>query len=692
MLSKLTPMRRRIARRRHDERGVVAVMMALCMLALVIASAMVMDLGLVRVDRQVDKSAADSAALAGAHALYGGNSNAYGFAGVCSAIAYLQNSDARFSGLSPTGGTWTDGAGTAVSATSACTDNTYLKRACSSSNLTTWAKYSWSGTFQTNQIRVSIQSGYVIPSTAVVDGYPEDSLAQAAAEASDNKGGCNQVAVIVTQNRKPGFGSLARSADLVTTVRSVARSQAKPTGDAPAMLLLKRTGCPTVAVGSTAGSSWIKVKGALSQNGLRTQPGTIHSDSDGSGCSDAIFFGKATDGIIAYAAPKVGAPTTADPLRPGQITSVAAVAGVNSVDSATKVYGSTLLSGSGGQTTVSGRPLVSRSIADYRYLSGVRSAISGAQSNIFNFLNSSTATAANGWSRVTCSGSGVVSTVPTLTSTGKLFVDCGNTKELPATNAGTVVFAGSVSPSATISLPQAHHVYVFGGSPAAIDISNNTQFSINGQNIDSATGKCTTGQTNQRSVLFVKTGPVKQSAGTLRLCNTTVYMMGGKSDGCLPSYTPASADETGPAPTTVPCAGSAGDGQYTTTGGDIDWTAPNKWDQILDDNGIPDPTKAPDWLSVDGPEDLALWDESYGGDSNPKYQFTGGGVFNLRGVFMVPNADPISLSGSANFDLKNAQFVASSLALASNNTTLTMTVDPNSAVALQKLQVVGLVR
>ena len=42
--------------------------------------------------------------------------------------------------------------------------------------------------------------------------------------------------------------------------------------------------------------------------------------------------------------------------------------------------------------------------------------------------------------------------------------------------------------------------------------------------------------------------------------------------------------------------------------------------------------------------------------------------------------------------LTNAQFVATSLALASNNTTLSMTVDPNAAVALPKLQPLGLVR
>ena len=74
---------------------------------------MVLDFGLVRVDRQVNKSAADAAAMAGAHGLYGGNSNAYPYRGVCTAIRYLQNNDTRFAGVTDTSGTWTDGTGAA---------------------------------------------------------------------------------------------------------------------------------------------------------------------------------------------------------------------------------------------------------------------------------------------------------------------------------------------------------------------------------------------------------------------------------------------------------------------------------------------------------------------------------------------------------------------------------------------------
>jgi hypothetical protein len=43
-------------------------------------------------------------------------------------------------------------------------------------------------------------------------------------------------------------------------------------------------------------------------------------------------------------------------------------------------------------------------------------------------------------------------------------------------------------------------------------------------------------------------------------------------------------------------------------------------------------------------------------------------------------------------NLKNAQFVASTIALNGNTTNITMSVDPNAAVSLPRLLLVGLVR
>ena len=76
-------------RGRHDERGAVAMMVAISLTALLIVVAMVLDFGLVRMDRQSNKSAADAAVGAGMRALDGGTGEIYSYRGVCEAIEYL---------------------------------------------------------------------------------------------------------------------------------------------------------------------------------------------------------------------------------------------------------------------------------------------------------------------------------------------------------------------------------------------------------------------------------------------------------------------------------------------------------------------------------------------------------------------------------------------------------------------------
>jgi hypothetical protein len=189
--------------------------------------------------------------------------------------------------------------------------------------------------------------------------------------------------------------------------------------------------------------------------------------------------------------------------------------------------------------------------------------------------------------------------------------------------------------------------------------------------------------------VVVKSGAISESnGGSLQMCYTTVVMMGNGNNACLTNVT--SEEKNGP--TSTPCSNGAGDGQINQQGGNVDWTAPNQYDVTTLSDGSPDPTKAGGYTDPNGPEDLALWSESYGSNNNPKFVMTGGGTEHVVGVFMAPNAEPFKLSGSANLDLKNAQFVASSFALGSNNTNLIMAVDPNSAVQLPQLKPIGLVR
>ena len=108
-------------------------------------------------------------------------------------------------------------------------------------------------------------------------------------------------------------------------------------------------------------------------------------------------------------------------------------------------------------------------------------------------------------------------------------------------------------------------------------------------------------------------------------------------------------------------------------------------------NGDPDPAKAPAWSDPDGPEDLAFWSES-GTSSSETYNVGGTGSLKTVGVYMVPNADPFIIGGGAHQDLVNAQYIATSISLNGAGTSVSMSVDPNAAVTLPKLRVVGLVR
>lgn len=696
--------------RREDQRGVAALLVAITMVALLVSSAMVLDFGLVRIDRQVDRSAADAATMAGLAGLKSGSGKSTPYQGVCAALRTLRTNDPRFAGVSSASPTsvWTDGNGYGVSA--GCSDPVLLAKPCKPGDKTTWVDFKWTGSYQGKPLVAEIQGGYQLPTAVAPSSWREDNTTAALADADDTAQGCDQLAVTITQTRKPGLGSLATPNDLVTAVRTVGRVKLGPGGYAPAMLLLKRTGCTSLEVGSTAGSSWVKVYGSVTPAGV-SQPGTIHADSDGQSCSSSVYYGKAANGIIAYAAPLPPPALGADPTKPGEITSVAGMSGLaTAYDGITKVYGSSQLSGTGSARAPSGRDLVTRKPVDDRYLAGVSAAVSGAQSSVFaSGLNYSNATSApyNYTAKYQCPSSGPdkgrITALPALDASSSLYVDCAQVLGSNVSiDAGTVVFSGSIAPanSQTINLPNAHHVYVFGVSGNAIDLtSSGATFRVHTVNVDPVTTKCKDAApvppaTSTKAALFIRNGAINESTGgSLQLCNTTVFMMGGRSDACLPA--PYTDIASAPTPTQSPCAGVNGDmgnGQIKQTGGDVDWTGPNLLSDTIDADGNPTPAALAGWSDPNGPEDLALWDESAGNSTSTKYQFTGGGGFHLQGIFMVPNADPISLSGSANFDLTNAQFVATSLALASNNTTLSMRVDPNSAVTLPKLKTVGLVR
>jgi len=134
-----------------------------------------------------------------------------------------------------------------------------------------------------------------------------------------------------------------------------------------------------------------------------------------------------------------------------------------------------------------------------------------------------------------------------------------------------------------------------------------------------------------------------------------------------------------------------GTGQIAQNGGTVDWTAPNTFDAMNLPNGDDDPARSPAWTDPLGPEDLAFWSESAANSSSTKASMGGGALLHVSGVFMTPNYEPFTIGGNGGQDLKDAQYISTSVAL-NGAVQLNMEVDPNAAVPLPKLKLVGLVR
>ena len=663
------------------------------MLMLVVATAMVLDFGLIRYDRQRMKLAADNAVMSGLRAADGGTGDVYTWAGVCGALEFLRNNE--------------PGLGSLTSGPCTTPDTGAI---CDPSNPTAnKAEYSDTVTVGGRKLWVSIKSPYLTtdPGFTSDGAFPEESYASLTTDTT-KMNGCDQLGIIIKEARTPGLGSLAKSANLVTRVRSVGRVDVGPGDRAPALLLLERTKCGVLTVGSAGSPSRISVAASA------TMPGTIHSDSTatdsgcGSGSNQQLFQGKQTNGVVAY-----GTGTLS-----GLITSVASANGTAAniiADDPTYVYGTTAVyPATGGTVTpVSPRRQVTRKLIDKRYLNGVTSIVTGAYTQ-WLLDHSSPA----GYpTRVDCppgSPAGMatyMSTLASMTAGQSLYIDCPVNAGITldgSIGAGTVYIHGFIK-NGNLALPNASRVYIDDTDNAgnrinasAIALGNGNTFCVRATaaNCNASTptiGRCSdapTGVPGAKAQLVIRRGQMDSSGGSspglLRLCNTTVILAGGQlgggsstnPGGCLPTT-------WGTAPTATPCVGastSAGTSPISLSGL-TDWTAPNAYgDMSAPPASLDDAGKQAMW---DGGEDLALWTETYG--DGPTFKMAGGGNLHVAGVFMVPNAFPFTITGSGIQDLTNAQYITRAFAV-DGGATLKMAVDPYNAVPLPTLNPFTLVR
>jgi hypothetical protein len=492
-------------------------MVALSMVAILVAAAMVLDFGIARLDRQQNKSVADSAVAAGMRGLDMGDGRVHSFAGVCQALKFLQANKAGLSSLS-----W-----------SACQDPLKMAAICDVADPRTQAVYTGSA----NGISVEIRSPYDLTTS----GWPEERLSTLAGDQLTPQDACRHLAVIVRQTRKPGLGSLATTSDLTTAIRSVGRVEESVDDDQPvALLLLERTGCSAIMINGA--NSYVRV---LANGNI---PGLIHSDSTGEACTgnDRILMGDHPDGIIASSAAR----------GPGlvRIRALGTPAAVTAYDSATNVVAQ------GGAAQPG--PLVGRKPVDMRYMGAARSAVADYEAQY------ATGGAANqGWTSLSCNASAqnlqqVV---------GKLWISCGqnssfNTPDVTL-NASTVFFDAKSISASNLAMPNATRVYVRGDTStngSGISVQSGT-FSMGGGSSNASCPDTRVTPTINRARLVIGAGSFfSNSSATVRMCGTTMILRGGVTGGCIPSA-------VGTAPSdTVTCNGRL------SMGGTIDWTAPNK--------------------------------------------------------------------------------------------------------------------
>lgn len=676
----------RVRRGARSERGAVAIIVAVSMVMLLVVTAMVLDFGLARLDRQRAKSTADSAVMAGLRAGDGGGDKLHTFLGVCGALQFLKANEAALSSL-PLGSTCTAPDATIV---------------CDPATASTHAAYTATVTAGGVTSQVTIKSPY-----EVSDGnYYEETYASLSGDPG-TAGGCDQIGVMINQSRRPGLGSLATSSDLKLHIRSVGRVDIGDGDVAPALILLERTRCQVLTNGSSGPGNTSKIW----VYGSGSTPSSIHSDSDasdagcGSGPNQQLIAGNKASGIVA-----LGAPTTGEP---GLISTMATLVGRASnivSDGMTNVYGTNATVDAalpGTKAVIQPRDRVGRLLADKHYLAGVTTSVRAAYSQWL--LDHSSPV---GYStRVGCvpggpAKAGYLASLAALLPGDSVYIDCPDPSGITIDStigAGRVYFHGFVK-GGTIHMPNATEVYIDNTkddgskiSADALSLSNGTRFCMRGVSCtDYSTNTCSSAETasSVHGRLFVRRGFLNSSDGSLlRLCNTTVYMLGGQlglgtaayPGGCLPTT-------NGTLPTTTPCTGAtspAGSG-YLQLKGSTDWTAPNQYG----DMSLPAPAglggdDALIQAAWDNGEDLALWDETYA--VSPDFKMAGGAELNVSGVFFLPNAFPMTFSGGAVFDLRDAQFITRAFAV-DGGAQLLMRVDPFNAITLPEIDEWTLVR
>ncbi len=643
----------------RDDGGAIAIIVALSMMALLVGAALVVNLGLARVDRVTNKTYTDAAAEAGIAAT---GSARYPYAGACIALAYLRANDPELKNMTTS---WQTGAETAVTGDPCATGSALLTAVCVPN---TTSSYAWfTGTSTNGRITAEIKSGYHMPDPK----FPSDGAADNSA--SD----CDQLAVIITEREKTGLGNAANDPntpkDITTMVRSVGRATVVPGDSAAALVLLEQHSCDSLRVdGGGTIAAWVYGSGAAA--------GSIHTDSLADACtgdvrSRATLYAPdwSNSFIKAFPAETGGAP--------GTITSAAlsGAPGANPANAANPKLGVVCAQGATSCGPVTGSPVVGRAPVDNRYLVGARNAIGAAAAQYTK--GSSPGSTAGGvpYTVLGCNLNASNNAVA-------VFVNCpggaivGGADKITFPNATDFVVNGSlqIGSGGALTLPNVVRLYVKGAA-------GGNGMTVNGAawldlNTGAPTTTCAARAAAPAAQIVVGNGSFNVTAGngdpkvSNHLCNTTVLMadgsgFNGSGTGCLLPTPPDVG--TGPAPLDNSCKG------FINVSGaqKLDWTAPNH---------VTGAAGAGDWANL---EDLAFWTETSGSNT-----IAGSGNIQVTGVFFLPNANSVSITGDGSTAvIERAQFVARKL-LINGSSKLMLRPIPTDSVPFSQSTAFGLVR
>jgi hypothetical protein len=635
-------------------------MVTFSLVAMCAMVALVLDLGQLRTDRRLNKSATDVAARAGVGRLQYGP-----WSGVCKARDYLLANAGQFTTFDAGSETWSNvGAPVVAKATSPCVALGSGPDAapCVPNAPATWAKLS--ATAGQGRFTIEIQSGYALPDAR----FTEDAT-QNVDTGDPALGSCDNLALIVTQRQSALFGAVIGGRSTTVTIRSVGRLHGVQTSDYVAALqLLERHKCGVL---QTGGANTRIVAQAFG-----SYPGVVQIDSadDAGSCPQPILNAQATS-----SGPSVVACSTNSSLP-------ACTPGIGAIPSRVGIYALNLSHPPGdiassypstyGDTAGQATPQTGRGQVDARYRSNLVALDSDAKTVLTG--NSGRPPGCASIVSNSCTGNGVAWLVlqqsdcntlttffliPGRTTAQHIWFNCdlnvGAPLQLTAA-ASTIVVTGQLAVGSAFTISDPRTLYVGGrstGNKIGLDIGGTgSVFNVN--LAAAATCAVRTGA-GHATKFVVGNGSLKiASGGAAHLCQTFVYLASG--------YDRIPATD-GTAPCSSPCSGYLGT-INVTSGAFVDWSAPNE---------IATRSPTPSELATTNPyEDLALWTEA-GGNTNG---MTGGSATSLTGVYFMPNADSFNLAGGGSLPIYlSAQFISTTLKV-TGGATINLVPNPNDSV------------